>query len=149
MASEEFVQVRGPFWYFVTSLFFLRWELLVPPITVAARSKSWTVFTRSKVWIVGSNLTQGMDVCVRLFCVCVVLCVCSGLATGRSPVQGVLPAVYRIKKLKKWPKVQQRAVEPQSYRQIQVSRNLFKRIQTCLTADGRHFEHLVWWWIQY
>jgi hypothetical protein len=24
----------------------------------------------------------------------------------------------------------------------QVSRNLFKRIQTCLTAEGRHFEHL-------
>jgi hypothetical protein len=24
----------------------------------------------------------GMDVCVRLFCVCVVLCVGSGLATG-------------------------------------------------------------------
>jgi hypothetical protein len=25
---------------------------------------------------------DGMDVCVRLFCVCVVLCVGSGLATG-------------------------------------------------------------------
>jgi hypothetical protein len=25
----------------------------------------------------------------------------------------------------------------------QVTRNLFKRIQTCLTAEGRHFEHLV------
>jgi hypothetical protein len=24
----------------------------------------------------------------------------------------------------------------------QVSRNLFKRIQTCLTAEGRHLEHL-------
>jgi hypothetical protein len=39
--------------------------------------------------------------CVHLFCVCVFLCVCSDLATGRSPVQGVLPTVYRIKKLKK------------------------------------------------
>jgi hypothetical protein len=41
---------------------------------------------------------------VCLFCVCVVLCVGSGLATGWSPVQGVLPTVYRIKKLKKWPR---------------------------------------------
>jgi hypothetical protein len=39
--------------------------------------------------------------CVGLFCVCVVLCVGSGPATGWSPVQGVLPTVYRIKKLKK------------------------------------------------
>jgi hypothetical protein len=30
----------------------------------------------------GSNPTQGMDVCVRLFCVCAVLCVGSGLATA-------------------------------------------------------------------
>jgi hypothetical protein len=32
-------------------------------------------------------------VCVRLFCVCVGLCVGSGLATGSSLVQGVLPSV--------------------------------------------------------
>jgi hypothetical protein len=30
----------------------------------------------------------------------------------------------------------------------QVSRNLFKKIQTCLTAEGRHFEHLLWWRVQ-
>jgi hypothetical protein len=34
---------------------------------------------RSEAGIVGSNPTQGTDVCVRLFCVCVVLCVGSGL----------------------------------------------------------------------
>jgi hypothetical protein len=72
-------------------------------ITVAAPSKAWTVFAPSISGIVGSNSTQGMDVCVRLFCVCVVLCVGSGLATGWSPVQGVFPTVYRIKKLKKRP----------------------------------------------
>jgi hypothetical protein len=44
------------------------------PITVAARSEAWTVFTRSNAGIVGSNPTQRMDVCVRFFCVCVVLC---------------------------------------------------------------------------
>jgi hypothetical protein len=41
-----------------------------------------------------------MDVCVHLLCVCVVLYVGSGLAVGSSPVQGVPPTVYRIKKLK-------------------------------------------------
>jgi hypothetical protein len=29
-----------------------------------------TVFTRSNPGIVGSNPTQGMDVCLRLFCLC-------------------------------------------------------------------------------
>jgi hypothetical protein len=38
------------------------------PITLAARSKSWTAFARSNAGIVGSNPTW-MDVCVRLFCV--------------------------------------------------------------------------------
>jgi hypothetical protein len=51
------------------------------PITVAARSKAWNVFSRSNIGIVGSNSTKGMDVCVRLFCVCVD----NGLATGSSP----------------------------------------------------------------
>jgi hypothetical protein len=37
---------------------------------------------------------------VRLFCVCVLLCVGRCLATGLSPFQGVLPTVYKIKKLK-------------------------------------------------
>jgi hypothetical protein len=39
-----------------------------------------------------------MFVCV--YSVCVVLCVGSGIATGWSPVQGVLPTLYNIKKLK-------------------------------------------------
>jgi hypothetical protein len=74
------------------------------PITVVARSRAWTVFARWNAWIVSSNPTRGMDVCIRLFCVCVVLYVGSGLATGWSPVQGVLPTVYRIEKLKKRPR---------------------------------------------
>jgi hypothetical protein len=64
------------------------------PLTVAARSKAWTVFVRSNAGVVGSNPTRGMDVCVRLFCVYAVLCVGRGLDTGWSPVQGVLPTVY-------------------------------------------------------
>jgi hypothetical protein len=73
------------------------------PITVAARSKAWTVFALSNTEVMGSNPTRGMDVYVSLFCVCVV-CVGSGLATRWSPVQGVLWTVYRIKKLKKRPR---------------------------------------------
>jgi hypothetical protein len=56
-------------------------------ITVVVRSKSWTVFTRSNACIVGSNPTRSMGVCVRLFCVCAVLCANSGLATNWSPVK--------------------------------------------------------------
>jgi hypothetical protein len=74
------------------------------PITVAARSKAWTVFARSNAGIVGLNPTRHMDVCVCLFYVSVVLCVDSGLATGWSPTQGVRPTVYKINKLKKRPR---------------------------------------------
>jgi hypothetical protein len=34
------------------------------PVTVAAQSKEWTVFARSKAGVVGSNPTRGMDVWV-------------------------------------------------------------------------------------
>jgi hypothetical protein len=43
-----------------------------------------------------------MFVCV--YSVFVLSCVGRGLVTGWSPVQGVLPTVYRIKKLKKRPR---------------------------------------------
>jgi hypothetical protein len=65
--------------------------MTVEPVTVASRSTAWTVSSRSDAGIVGSNPIQGMDDCVRLFCVCVVLCLGSGLATGWSLVQGALP----------------------------------------------------------
>jgi hypothetical protein len=66
------------------------------PVTVTAQSKAWTVFARSDAGIVGSNLT-----CLCLFCVCVVLCLGSDLATVWFPVQGVLQSVYKIKEMKK------------------------------------------------
>jgi hypothetical protein len=52
------------------------------PITVATRSKAGTLFARSNTGIVGSNPIRDIDVCPGLFCVCVVLCVGSGLVTG-------------------------------------------------------------------
>jgi hypothetical protein len=75
------------------------------PRPIDTRLTAWTVFARSKAGIVGSNPTQGMDVCiVFVYSVCVVLWVGRGLAPGWSPVQGVLQTVYRIKKLKKLPR---------------------------------------------
>jgi hypothetical protein len=99
----------------------LAWYMVEQSIAVVARPKAWTLFSRSNTGVVGSNPTQGIDICVRLFCVCVVLCVGSGLATGWSPARGVLPSVYRITKLKKAAKVQQRAVEPQIWQSIRFS----------------------------
>jgi hypothetical protein len=58
------------------------------PITVAARSKAWTVFARSNAGIMDSNSIQGMYVCI--VCIYVVLCVGRFLATGWSPIQGVI-----------------------------------------------------------
>jgi hypothetical protein len=43
------------------------------------------------------------------------------------PKKNIREAIYNI---------QQRELQ-------QVSRNLFKRIQRCLTAEGTHFEHLL------
>jgi hypothetical protein len=64
------------------------------PVTVAQRSEACTVLARSEAGIVGSNLTQGMDVLyLCLFCVYIVLCLSRGLATSWWPVQGVLPSV--------------------------------------------------------
>jgi hypothetical protein len=83
---------------------FLPLHLYFWPITETARSKAWTVFDRSNAEIVGSNPSQGTNVCVHLFCVRVVLCVGSALAKGWSPAQCVLPTVCRIKKLKKRPR---------------------------------------------
>jgi hypothetical protein len=91
LVNERFTLVSAPF----NSMY-----MLSGPITVAERSMAWTVFAHLNNGIVGSNPTRGMDVYVLLLCVCVVLCVGSGLATGWSPVQWVLPILYRIKKLK-------------------------------------------------
>jgi hypothetical protein len=52
------------------------------PITLAALSKAWTLFER---WDCSWNPNQGMDISVRLFCACLILCVGSGLATDWSP----------------------------------------------------------------
>jgi hypothetical protein len=82
------------------------------PITVAAGSKTWSVFAPWNAGFVGLNPTRGTDICVRLFCVCAVLCVGSGLATGWSLVRGALLTLYRIMKLKKTARAQQRSVEP-------------------------------------
>jgi hypothetical protein len=47
---------------------------MILPGTIAERSKACTVFARSEAGVVGSNLTQGMDVWWK--CVCAFFCVC-------------------------------------------------------------------------
>jgi hypothetical protein len=64
--EKEFIH-----WNYETYILFLAADCDREPSTVTARSKVWTVFARSNAGIGGSNPTQGMDVCVRLFCVCV------------------------------------------------------------------------------
>jgi hypothetical protein len=59
-------------------------------------SKAWTVFAGSNTGIVSSNPNRGINFCVCLFRVCVVLCVGRGLATGLSPVERVLPTLYGL-----------------------------------------------------
>jgi hypothetical protein len=56
------------------------------PITVVERSKAWNIFAGSNTGIMGSNPTQGMDVCLCLFCVFLRWWPCDGLILRpRSP----------------------------------------------------------------
>jgi hypothetical protein len=72
-------------------------------IRVAARSNARTVFSRSNT--VGSNPTRGMYIYGFILCLC---------CEGWFLVEGVLPTVYKITKLKKKKKgrAQQNPVEP-------------------------------------
>jgi hypothetical protein len=56
-----------------TQRLYLKYIIKNQPITAVARSKEWTIFARLNDGIVGSNPTQGMDVCVFVYSVCVVL----------------------------------------------------------------------------
>jgi hypothetical protein len=76
MASFE---IGTQYWrlsYYVIGFVFRYW-IFVASISHsgAARSKAWTVFSRSNAGIVGSNPTQGMDVCLCVYSVSVLSCV--------------------------------------------------------------------------
>jgi hypothetical protein len=92
--------------YVETDMYFLNCKFEVfsavnRPITVAERSEAWTVFARSNTAILSSNPTRGMDVFGRLFCIYVVLCADSGLATGWSPSKESYRLCKKIKELEK------------------------------------------------
>jgi hypothetical protein len=60
---------------FYDKSFCWNWLSSIQPITVAERSKAWTVFARSDAGIEGSNPIQGMDICVCVRYVFVLFCV--------------------------------------------------------------------------
>jgi hypothetical protein len=54
------------------------------PITLDAPSRAWTVFARLNAGIVGSKPTQGMNICVLLFCFRCSVC-------RQRPYEGLIP----------------------------------------------------------
>jgi hypothetical protein len=83
------------------------------PITVVALSKAWTVFAQSNAGIVGSNPTQGMDVCVCVYSVFVLSCV--QVAALRRADHSSKQSYLLCKKYdetEEEARAQQRAVEP-------------------------------------
>jgi hypothetical protein len=67
----------------LTSKFSFGSYLSSKPTTVAAQCKAWSEFVRSN-WGRGSE-SHSSQGCLCLFCVCVVLCVGSGLMNGSFP----------------------------------------------------------------
>jgi hypothetical protein len=61
---------------------------------------------------VGSNPAGGKDDCVRSFCVCVVLCVGSGLARAEPPSKESYRLCIGVGTLKRRPRDNKRVVEP-------------------------------------
>jgi hypothetical protein len=85
---------------------------VIVPITMAARSVAGTVYARSNAGIMGSHPNQGMDVCVRSFCVHVVLCVGRGLATGDHLSKESYRLCKKDYEIEDKARAQQRSVEP-------------------------------------
>jgi hypothetical protein len=63
----------------------------------AARSKAWTLFVSTSTETVGSIPILSMEVCVRLFCLYVVVCVGVGLATSWSPYKEPYHCIRKLK----------------------------------------------------
>jgi hypothetical protein len=83
------------------------------PITVAARSEVWTVFACSKAWIVGSNPTQTVDVCVCVYSVLVLSCVqVSALHRADPSSKESYRLCIKDNETEDEARAQQRAVEP-------------------------------------
>jgi hypothetical protein len=87
----------------------LRWHknVLTEPLTTNGHSSQYIDICICRYIgcfrVTSHHLGNGclVCVCVRLFCVCVVLYLERALSTGRSHIQGVLPIVYRSNKNEK------------------------------------------------
>jgi hypothetical protein len=85
---------------------------LVKPVTVAERSVLSSLARKPGLWVRIPQNAWMFGICMCLFCVCVALCLGRELATGWSLVQGVLPSVKMIMKLKNQRPGPKGAVEP-------------------------------------
>jgi hypothetical protein len=65
---------------------------------MAAQSKARKVVKRLKIGVVGSNLALGMNVhfSLSLSLSIILSCVGTGLAMGRSPIQGAVPICLQV-----------------------------------------------------
>jgi hypothetical protein len=93
-------------------ILFLRKLVTLWPITVTARPKAWTVFERSNTGIVGSKPVWKMDVCVRLLCVCAVLCVQVATLRRADPPSKESYQLCKSSRYWKEAKVQPKAEQP-------------------------------------
>jgi hypothetical protein len=83
------------------------------PITVAARSKAWIVFARLNAGIVGSNPTQGLDVCVCVYSEFVLSCVqVAALRRADHPSNETYCLCKKDYETEEEARAQQMAVEP-------------------------------------
>jgi hypothetical protein len=112
--------------------------LLSTAITVAARPKAWYIFFRSSAGILGSNLIQGMSVCISVYCVFVLFSVY--VADLRWPDHSSKES-YRLCKedyeTEKKIRAQQRAVESLTNEMKLLSTFLFREVSSNLGSEQR------------
>jgi hypothetical protein len=93
----------------------------VVPITVAARTEAWNVFDLSDTRILWVRIPLEAWMSICLYSVHMLSCEGSGLETGWSHVQGVLPSVHKINKFRSSSELEQaRGPNPSNHNKKEV-----------------------------